>query len=112
DAIPFEFPERYQVTLAQRRFFARRAALVRNADIVLTNSAHTATDAVRILDVDPARVHVAGTGGSAFFTPADRNESVNGAVSPPQLHRPYMLSVSGFDPRKDPETLIRAVARL
>jgi glycosyltransferase involved in cell wall biosynthesis len=112
DAIPFQVPERYQVTLAQRRFFARRAALVRNADVVLTNSEHTAADAVRLLDVDPARVHVAGTGGSAFFTPTDRDDNESIAGSLPELRRPYVLSVSGFDARKDPETLIRAFARL
>ncbi len=112
DAIPFQFPESYQVTLAQRRFFARRAALVRSADVVLTNSEHTAADAVRLLDVDPGRVHVAGTGGSAFFTPAERHESEDVAVSLRELHRPYVLSVSGFDARKDPDTLIRAFARL
>lgn len=114
DAIPFQFPERYQVTLAQRRFFARRAQLVRNADVVLTNSRHTAADAVRLLDVEPAKVHLAGTGGSAFFTPADPGEQTTASrvVPVPNLHRPYVLSVSGFDARKDPETLIRAFARL
>ncbi len=112
DAIPFQFPERYQATLAQRRFFARRAALVRNADVVLTNSEHTAGDAVRRLGVDPARVHVAGTGGSAFFTPADHDGSEHVALPLPELHRPYVLSVSGFDARKDPGTLIRAFAHL
>ncbi len=112
DAIPFQFPERYQTTLALRSFFARRAGLVRNADIVLTNSEHTAADAVRLLDVDPERVHVAGTGGSAFFTPAEGDDRGNGAVSLPELHRPYILSVSGYDARKDPDTLIRAFARL
>ena len=75
DAIPFQFPERYQATLAQRRFFARRAGLVRNADVVLANSEHTAADAVRLLHADPARVYVAGTGGSAFFTPVDRDRT-------------------------------------
>ncbi len=30
----------------------------------------------------------------------------------PQLRRPYVLSVSGFDARKDPGTLLRAFARL
>jgi glycosyltransferase involved in cell wall biosynthesis len=114
DAIPFRFPERYQATTALRRFFARRAAFVRRADLVLTISEHTAADAVEVLGVDPARVHVAGSGASTFLTPPDARDAA--VHTPPRavrgLRRPFVLTVSGFEPRKDPQTLIRAFAGL
>lgn len=113
DAIPFRFPERYMPTEQLRRFFSRRAALVRSADAVLAISEHTARDAVDLLGVLPTRVHAVGTGGSEFFTPPSRDDDDAGALAAlPDINRRFVLTVTGFEPRKDPETLFRAFAQL
>ncbi len=114
DAIPFRVPARYQPTAAIRRFFAGRAAFVRTADLVLAVSRHTASDAAELLDVDTRRIRVVGEGVSPAFTSPRRGGDPVALVRKalPALRRPFVLTVSGYEPRKDPDTLIRAFAHL
>ncbi len=106
DAIPFVFPEIHQRTSATIALFRRRASLIRTADLVLTISEHTRTDAISIFSLDPQRVVNHGTGGSSFFHPV--HDSV-----PAVVKKPYVFTVTGWgDPRKDTETLFRAFANL
>ncbi len=114
DAIPFVMADAYQQGWWARQFLRRRARLVRAADLVLTISANTGRDAVEVLGVDPGRVAVIGGAVSSFFGPAEPGDDTDALLSSsiPTLRRPYVLSVSGDDPRKDPETLIAAFARL
>jgi len=85
--------------------------LIRSADLVLSISESTARDAVSVLGVEPERVAVIGGAASPFFQRAEHADDLL-AGSFPSLRKPYVLSVSGDDPRKDPETLIAAFARL
>ncbi len=109
DAIPLRFPEWYQRTDESRRFFRRRAALVRRADVVVTNSKHSGADAVELFHVRPERVVVQGTGAASFLTAARSSP----APLPPGVRAPYVMTVTGWgDPRKDATTAFAAYARL
>ncbi|MCZ7531682.1 MAG: glycosyltransferase [Acidimicrobiia bacterium] len=112
DAIPFVMAAEYQRGWWSRQFLRRRARLVATADLVLAISESTARDAVEVLGVECSRVRVIGGAAASFFRaeePGDGTDEIL-AASIPALHRPFVMSVSGDDPRKDPETLIDAFA--
>jgi glycosyltransferase involved in cell wall biosynthesis len=106
DAIPYVMPE-YRASWWNRQFLRRRAALVRSADLVCAISQSAARDAVDALALDPDRVTVIGAAVPDEFRPA-----APGAAPQPRRARPYVLTVTGDDPRKDPLGLIDAYARL
>ncbi|MBV9952740.1 MAG: glycosyltransferase family 4 protein [Acidimicrobiia bacterium] len=67
------------------------APRLRSADAIVTNSRCTADDAVRFLDVDPARLHVSPLGVDPRFRPPD--EPVHGTP-------PTILYVGEYGPHK------------
>jgi glycosyltransferase involved in cell wall biosynthesis len=103
DVIPYVMAE-YRTSWWNRQFLRRRAALVGAADLVCAISQSAARDAIEVLHLDPDRVVVIGAAAADHFRPA-----VAGA---PRAPRPYVLTVTGDDPRKDPLGLIDAFARL
>jgi glycosyltransferase involved in cell wall biosynthesis len=103
DLIPLVFADRYLASPQLRAAYEARLALVRQADLLLTISEHTRRDVVQHLDVPADRVRTIGGGVSPWFSP--------GAVSSPRP-RPYVLSVSGWEWRKNTERLIHAFGRL
>jgi glycosyltransferase involved in cell wall biosynthesis len=114
DAIPYVMPETYQRSWSARQFLRRRAALLRAADLVLTISQSSARDAVQVLGVHEDRVVVIGSGAPEHFRreqPGDDPDAIIRRVAP-TLRRPFLLSVSGDEPRKDPLGLIDAFAAL
>src|SRR3954451_13272987 len=91
DVIPFVFPESYQRDDVSRRFFRRRAELVRVADSVLAISEHTRRDAIERLGIDSARVRHIGSG------PSTRAQGVpNRAALPAAVRKPFVLTVTGW----------------
>lgn len=112
DLIPLVMPERY---LADRNYASRyRARLeqLHHVDVVLTISEHTRRDAIRLLGLDPARVVTVGFGVSPFFRPATAADTPDAVLARhvPSLHRPFVATVSGGDPRKNAERLFEAWA--
>src|SRR5690606_23793757 len=67
-----------------------------------------------VLGVAPERVAAIGGAASDFFRPEQPGDDAAGLLvrALPALRRPFVLSVSGDDPRKDPETLIESFAAL
>jgi glycosyltransferase involved in cell wall biosynthesis len=121
DVIPLLFPERY-LTATNRRSYLARLTVVRHADLVLTDSESTRRDVIHHLDLAPGRVVDIGGGASEHFAPpasaidagsAD-DSAEHGALhrAVPSITGPYVLCVSGWDWRKNTETLISAYARL
>jgi alpha-1,3-rhamnosyl/mannosyltransferase len=101
DVIPMVLPD--AVPAATRKRFARLAPLYRRADAVIAISKHAADEGVRLLELDPARVHVVPLGVDASFTPGPLADS----DAPP-----YALVVGGYEPRKRLEHAFEVVARL
>jgi glycosyltransferase involved in cell wall biosynthesis len=69
----------------------RQRPLFRAADAVIAVSRHSADEGIRVLGLDPARIHVVHHGVDGAFRPAIGERSAD---------PPYLVFVSEFDPRK------------
>jgi glycosyltransferase involved in cell wall biosynthesis len=101
DVIPLVLPDPDMAQL--RRWWSRWARAYRKADAVMAVSRYTANEGIRLLALDPDRVHVAHNGVGEEFTPG------SGAPEDP----PYILLVSEYSARKgfaDAFTVIGALA--
>lgn len=114
DLIPLVFPDRYLVDPHLRRRYLARLDLLRRADLLLAISEHTRRDVIAHLGVDAARVVTIGGGVAEHFHPrrADEDPRVDLRAAIPAIDRPFVLTVSGWDWRKNTENLIRAFAAL
>jgi glycosyltransferase involved in cell wall biosynthesis len=114
DVIPYVMAGEYQRSWWNRQFLRRRAALLRTADLVCAISQSAARGAVEVLGLDPDRVTVIGAAAAEHFRPPGPDEDVVSVLRArvPAITRPYVLTVTGDDPRKDPLGLIDAYAAL
>lgn len=102
-------------TAASRAYYAATGESVRRAERVIAVSQRTASDAVRLLGVDPARIRVVHEAAAPGFAPRPRARL-------PQLAerlgfdadpgRPYVLFVGTLEPRKNVPLLIEAFGLL
>jgi glycosyltransferase involved in cell wall biosynthesis len=76
---------------AERLRWHARGRLIRRASAVIADSRHTADDAVRLLGLDPARVHVVHLGVDPRYAPPKARER-------PEV--PHLLYVSAHGPHK------------
>jgi len=105
DLIPDVFPERYLVDVTTHERFRARRRLLEAADLLLCISERTRRDLLELFDVDPSLVHVIGAGVSTFFCPPGPDDPPLAVAG---VERPYVLSVTGFEWRKNTELLFRA----
>jgi alpha-1,3-rhamnosyl/mannosyltransferase len=92
------------VPASTRRRFARLAPRFARADAVLAISQHAADEGIRLLGLDPKRVHVVPLGVDRSFAPGPRPDDDDGA--------PFLLVVGGYEPRKRLEHAFEVVGRL
>jgi glycosyltransferase involved in cell wall biosynthesis len=109
DVVPFVFPDDYK-WMRRERIPALR--LARRADALITDSAVTAADLIRLGGVDPARITVVHLGVDTRFAPADPESlaEVRHRLGLPD--KPLVLTVAVFDARKRLGTLTDAVRRI
>lgn len=110
DLIPFLFPADYP-WMRRERLLALR--LLRRAGALITPSAATARDCVRLAGCDPERITVVPHGVDPQYAPAHGDDvaAVRAHLGlPPDA--PYLLSVGVFDPRKRLGLLLAAARRL
>ena len=101
DLIPLVFPDRDFD--GDRRRLRRQAPLFRDAAAIIAVSRHTADEGIRVLGLNPARVHVIHHGvDPAFRPPAVR----------PVASEPYVLCVSEFGPHKGYAEAFELIASL
>jgi glycosyltransferase involved in cell wall biosynthesis len=113
DLIPLRAPHRYLPTPAHVDRYRARAAWVAAADLVVTDSEHTRSEAIELLECDPDKVVNIGCGVSPFFTPSDGTDGEHFRWYLGELEdRPFVLTVGGSDIRKGTERLIAAVGLL
>jgi glycosyltransferase involved in cell wall biosynthesis len=84
---------------ADARRWQRIGPRVRAADIVCTNSQCTASDATRLLGIDPNRIRVAPLGVDARFSPGGTTSAASDAHAQPS-GVPYLLFVGEYGPHK------------
>jgi glycosyltransferase involved in cell wall biosynthesis len=98
-------------TLASRAYYAATGESVRRAERVIAVSQRTASDAVRLLGVDPSRIRVVHEAAAPGFGPRSRDELPRlaerlGFDADPG--RPYALFVGTLEPRKNLPLLLEA----
>ncbi len=79
----------------------------RRADAVVAVSRYSADEGIRLLGLDPARVHVAPNGVDPSFTPEGAPPAGSGSDGDP-----YILVVSAYSRRKGFDEAFRAIAAL
>lgn len=112
DLIPLVMPDRYLTDPLLERRYRGRVEQLHHLDLVLTISEHTRRDAIRLLDLDPAKVVTIGFGVSPFFRPAGPGDAPDVLLARhvPAVRRPFVSAVLGGDPRKNAERLFEAWA--
>ncbi|HEY1294870.1 MAG TPA: glycosyltransferase family 1 protein [Chloroflexota bacterium] len=104
------YPETH--TLESRAYYAACAQSVRAAERVIAVSQRTASDAVRLLGVDPARMRVVPEAAAPGYGPRD-DEAFQITVRRLHLdHRPYALFVGTLEPRKNVPLLLDAFVQV
>jgi glycosyltransferase involved in cell wall biosynthesis len=100
-------------TPASRSYYAAAGESARNAARVIAVSQRTASDAVRLLGVDPARMRVIHNAADPRMRPRPFDDLTNLAhrlgVNP---HQPYILFVGTLEPRKNVPLLFEALAEV
>jgi glycosyltransferase involved in cell wall biosynthesis len=99
DVIPLVLDDPDLVHL--RRWWRRFGPRYRRADAVVAISRHAADEGIRLLDLDPRRVHVVPLGVSPVFHPGGERDDP-----------PFLLAVSQFGRRKGFEHAIAVVDAL
>ncbi|MGI9146080.1 MAG: glycosyltransferase family 4 protein [Chloroflexota bacterium] len=102
-------------TPASRAYYAATADSVRRAERVIAVSQRTASDAVRLLGVDPSRIRVVHEAAAPGFSPRPMDSLAPlakrlGFDADPG--RPYILFVGTLEPRKNLPLLLEAFTRL
>ena len=111
DVIPFVLPE-YRASGAMRRYLQVMRRTVRRARIVLTPSQAAASDIERVLGVPAARIRVTPLAAGAEFRPAPDPGTTRAEVCARfGVRGRYLLTMAGFDRRKNVPLLIEAFAR-
>jgi len=112
DMIPMLFPDDYfQGSL--KRLLQVRYELYREADAIIGISQATADDAVRLLDVEPAKTFVASGGISDRFAPhRSGRAAAHAALTQVGVDPDFLLTIGNVDPRKNVLSLMAAYSTL
>lgn len=102
DFIPRREPERYLRSLADRLAYANALAWLSRYDLFAPISHSTAEELSTLLDVTRAHVEVTGAPVDQHFEAAQDMRR--------RMTATHLLVVGGGDPRKNPETVVRAHA--
>lgn len=110
DTIPLALPE-YRRSAWVRGYLALHARTVRRAAMVLTPSEAAADDIRRLLRVPEHRLRVVPLAPDPGLAPAAPGADLGAPLARLGISRPYLLSIAGFDARKNLPLLVRAFAR-
>jgi glycosyltransferase involved in cell wall biosynthesis len=98
-------------TIASRAYYAASGDSVRHAERVIAVSQRTASDAIRLLGVDPARIKVVHEAAAPSFSPRSEADLDPLAIRLRlDTSRPYLLFVGTLEPRKNLPLLFDALA--
>ena len=99
-------------TPESRAYYAATGESVRQAERVIAVSQRTASDAVRLLGVDPARIRVVPEAAAPGFGPRDDAAFQATAAHLSIDQRPYALFVGTLEPRKNVPLLLDALVQV
>ena len=104
DMTVYLFPSSFdpKITKTQR---LRLAKVKKEVDFVIADSQTTKEDAVKFLEIPEEKVRIVYLGVSEEFRPAD-DERISAVLQKYKIKKPYLLSVSTQEPRKNIQKLI------
>ena len=94
------------------RFAYSSVASLAGATLVVAVSAHAADEIERRLHVDRRRIRIVPEGPGERFGRQPTAGEIAASLERFGIRRPFILSVGGFDAKKDVSTLVRAFAQL
>lgn len=115
DLIPFLFPPPGVPIHPHLRSGPHAVRALGRFDALLAISESARSDAIRVWDVDPARIATVGTAGdrSRFRPPAGAmTDAERRALAAIGVTKPYVFFVGGMDPRKNFRGLVEGFAKL
>jgi glycosyltransferase involved in cell wall biosynthesis len=113
DLIPLVFPDQYLGDPLSSANFRAIAASLSSVDLLLAISESAKNDAVRLLGIDPERIVNISAAADSQFQPLTVTEVDRQALqSRIGLTRPFVMYVSGADPRKNQKGAITLFAAL
>ncbi len=113
DAVPIALtPLGWRTWRKRVRWWGLYRNTVRHATILLTNSAFTADEIVRLLQAPRERIRVALLGTDDFTTPEGAVDNADAVIASLGVTPPYLLAVGADEPRKNFGILYRAMDRL
>jgi glycosyltransferase involved in cell wall biosynthesis len=109
DVIPLTDPV-YGANVPWQAYFRLVSMAARRAEAAITLSAHAKGEIVRVLGLEPDRVHVVSPGVEQIFHPRTSDAALANARARYALPEEYMLYLGGADARKNIGVLLQALA--
>ncbi|MHB1415207.1 MAG: glycosyltransferase family 4 protein [Chloroflexota bacterium] len=100
------------MTADSHRYYGQVARACASADRIIAVSQNTANDLTELLSVPEERVRIVHEAANPMYQPLEDPEAIRQVRTLFGVEQEYLLFVSTIEPRKNLETLLRAMARL
>jgi glycosyltransferase involved in cell wall biosynthesis len=111
DLIPYFLPEMVRSSFL-KRFIHEMPYIVERADRIITVSATSKNDIIKIFTIDPAKITVIPSAPSIAYRPLPKDETRQKLRNQYGIKKPYILYVGGLNPRKNIAELIYAYSKV
>ncbi len=111
DLIPYFLPEMVRSSFL-KRFTNEMPVILERADRIITVSATSKQDIIKIFKINPEKIVVIPSAPTSAYHPLPKAETENWLRRTYGIKKPYILYVGGLNPRKNVAELIYAYAKI
>lgn len=115
DLIPIVMKEEYYNNWPDhiKKLYDSRCELIKKADLLLTISEASKKDLINVLNINPASIEVVYASTNEELYTAQRTGNENKILQQElAISRPFIYSLTGYDPRKNNQGLIKAFSEI